>query len=306
MSKFALLESSHWEVLITFVDLWHRGGRELSKLWILESSHASCQSHWRRGTNHIGARSATSNHIGAIVLWQVAKSQKIYRAHICHEYHELHSWRKNCLVEKFQLPMQNLNNLWSFIEVYNAFVPNLIGEKSVWRKNNKFEVWNHIGAFILWHVSKIQDCHTFKSKKGKIQSIQVCTKRKEKPKITFDNWKIQTIASEPSPNMKPKKWLLVCCTDLVRCKTWWKNAVQDKKFKSLMGNTYVCISSFVSAGTFFSWALHCMWVETYWTNYPTDCRCGEGGAGGGGVGGEQKIPENIWVQWMILENQWAL
>ena len=78
MSKFALLESSHWEVLITFVDLWHRGGRELSKLWILESSHASCQSHWRRGTNHIGARSATSNHIGAIVLWQVAKSQKKY------------------------------------------------------------------------------------------------------------------------------------------------------------------------------------------------------------------------------------
>ena len=128
----------------------------MSKLWILESSHASCQSHWRRGTNHIGARSATSNHIGAIVLWQVAKKQKIisalsffgrlqkakkiYRAHICHEYHELHSWRKNCRVEKFQLPIQNLNNLWSFIEVHNAFVPNLCGEKSVWRKNDKYEV----------------------------------------------------------------------------------------------------------------------------------------------------------------------
>ena len=213
MSKFALLESSHWEVLITFVDLWHRGGRELSKLWILESSHASCQSHWRRGTNHIGARSATSNHIGAIVLWQVAKAKKIYRAHICHEYHELHSSRKNCHVEKFQLPIQNLNNLWSFIEVHNSFVPNLCGEKSVWRKNDKDEVWNHIGAFVLWHVAKIQDCHTFKSEKGKIQSIQVCTKQKKKPKTTFDNWKIQTIASEPSPNMKPKKWLL--CVALI-------------------------------------------------------------------------------------------
>ena len=112
----------------------------MSKLWILESSHASCQSYWRRGTNHIGARSATSNHIGAIVLWQVAKSQKIYRAHICHEYHELHSWRKNCHVEKFQLPIQKLNNLWSYIEVHNAFVSNLCGEKSVWRKNDKYEV----------------------------------------------------------------------------------------------------------------------------------------------------------------------
>ena len=27
------------------------------------------------------------------------------RAHICHEYHELYSWRKNCHVEKFQLSM---------------------------------------------------------------------------------------------------------------------------------------------------------------------------------------------------------
>ena len=55
-------------------------------------------------------------------------------------------WRKNCHVEKFQLPIQNLNTLWSFIEVYNAFVPNLCGEKSawrksVWRKNDKYEVW---------------------------------------------------------------------------------------------------------------------------------------------------------------------
>ena len=64
------------------------------------------------------------------------------RAHICHEYHELYLWKKNCNVEKFQLSIQNLNNLWSFIEVYAVFVPNLCGEKSVrrksvWRKNDK-------------------------------------------------------------------------------------------------------------------------------------------------------------------------
>ena len=28
-----------------------------------------------------------------------------YRPDICHEYHELYSWRKNCHVEKFQLSM---------------------------------------------------------------------------------------------------------------------------------------------------------------------------------------------------------
>ena len=39
----------------------------------------------------------------------------------------------------------NLNNLWSFIKVYVVFVPNLCGEKyvrrkSLWRKNDKYEV----------------------------------------------------------------------------------------------------------------------------------------------------------------------
>ena len=52
---------------------------------------------------------------------------------------------KNCHVEKFQLSIQNLNNLWSFIKVYAVLVPNLCGEKSVrrksvWRKNDKYEV----------------------------------------------------------------------------------------------------------------------------------------------------------------------
>ena len=50
-----------------------------------------------------------------------------------------------CHVEKFQLSILNLNNLWSFIEVKAIFVPNLCGEKSMrrksmWRKNDKYKV----------------------------------------------------------------------------------------------------------------------------------------------------------------------
>ena len=54
------------------------------------------------------------------------------RPHICH-------------VEKCQIYVKNLNNLWSFIEIFAVFVLNLCGEKSawkkyVWRKNDKNEV----------------------------------------------------------------------------------------------------------------------------------------------------------------------
>ena len=62
------------------------------------------------------------------------------RAHNCHEYHELHSWRKICNVEKFQISVKNLNNLWSVIEINAVFVLNLCGKKSVWRKNDNYEV----------------------------------------------------------------------------------------------------------------------------------------------------------------------
>ena len=69
------------------------------------------------------------------------------RPHICHRYHRLYLWRKICHVEKFQISVKNLNNLWSFIEIYAVFVLNLCGEKSVWRKslwrkNDKYEVWS--------------------------------------------------------------------------------------------------------------------------------------------------------------------
>merc|ERR1711953_708021 len=54
------------------------------------------------------------------------------------------SMEKNCHVEKFQISVKNLNNLWSFIEIYAVFVLNLCGKKSLWRKNDKYEVYgNH-------------------------------------------------------------------------------------------------------------------------------------------------------------------
>ena len=48
-------------------------------------------------------------------------------------------------MEKFQIYVKNLNDLWSFIEIYAVFVLNLCGQKSVWRKslwrkNDKYEV----------------------------------------------------------------------------------------------------------------------------------------------------------------------
>ena len=61
--------------------------------------------------------------------------------HICRGYHGLYLWRKFCLVEKFQISVKNLNNLWRFIEIYAVFVLNLCGEKSLSRKNDKYEVW---------------------------------------------------------------------------------------------------------------------------------------------------------------------
>ena len=75
----------------------------------------------------------------------VAKTQILIRPHICHGYHGLYLLGKFCHVEKFQIFVKNLNNLWRFIETYAVFVLDLCGEKSVWRisvwvKNDKYEV----------------------------------------------------------------------------------------------------------------------------------------------------------------------
>ena len=69
----------------------------------------------------------------------------VSKLHICHGYHGSYLWRKFCHVEKFQIFVKNLNNLWRFIEIYAVFVLDLCGEKSVWRKslwrkNDEFEV----------------------------------------------------------------------------------------------------------------------------------------------------------------------
>ena len=53
--------------------------------------------------------------------------------------------RKICHVEKFQISVKILNNLWSFIKICAVFVLSVWGEKSVWRKsvwrkNDKYEV----------------------------------------------------------------------------------------------------------------------------------------------------------------------
>ena len=40
----------------------------------------------------------------------------------------IYMWRKFCHVEKFQISVKNLNNLWRFIEIY-AVVLDLCGKK---------------------------------------------------------------------------------------------------------------------------------------------------------------------------------
>ena len=58
----------------------------------------------------------------------------IHRAHICQKYHKLYLWRKICHSEKFQISVKNLNNLWTFIEIYTVFVLNSCGENLCWEK----------------------------------------------------------------------------------------------------------------------------------------------------------------------------
>ena len=60
------------------------------------------------------------------------------RPHICHKYHKLYLWIKICHVEKFQISVKNLNNLWSFIEIYAVCVLNLC-VMNVW--------WIHFKAY---------------------------------------------------------------------------------------------------------------------------------------------------------------
>ena len=43
----------------------------------------------------------------------VSVGRCVGRLDICHKYHKLYLWSKVCPVEKFQISVKNLNNLWS-------------------------------------------------------------------------------------------------------------------------------------------------------------------------------------------------
>ena len=57
-------------------------------------------------------------------------------------------------MEKFQISVKNLNNFWSFIKIYAVFVLNMCGEKSVWRKNDQYEVCEaiYVDGGDLWYM----------------------------------------------------------------------------------------------------------------------------------------------------------
>ena len=75
-----------------------------------------------------------------------------HRPHICHRYHRLYPWRKICHVEKFQISVNNLNNLWSFIEIYAVFVLNLCGENLCGEKmtNMRSDFWFRSNSQVLY------------------------------------------------------------------------------------------------------------------------------------------------------------
>ena len=50
------------------------------------------------------------------------------RPDICHEYHELYSWRKNCHVEKFQLSMYDKLKISPHIEKFQMSPHDKCGE----------------------------------------------------------------------------------------------------------------------------------------------------------------------------------
>ena len=82
------------------------------------------------------------------------------RPHICHRYHTLYPWRKICLVEKLQISVKNLNNLWSFIEIYAVFVKNLCGEYFCGEKmTNMRSDMDLSHGWLCWHLSRpIREC----------------------------------------------------------------------------------------------------------------------------------------------------
>ena len=92
-------------------------------------------------------------------------------------------------VEKFQIFVKNLNNLWGFIEVYAVFVLNLCGEK-----NDKYEVWvkNAIKVIIQWQEVFLLESGKWEVHKSGLmewpQPAQDWMDRKKRKKHQNWNW----------------------------------------------------------------------------------------------------------------------
>ena len=73
-------------------------------------------------------------------------------------YHGLYLWSKNWHLEKFQIPVKNLNKIWSFIDIYAVFVLNLCGENLCWEKmtNMRSDQWSYTLSDALTQVKTRQ------------------------------------------------------------------------------------------------------------------------------------------------------
>ena len=84
-------------------------------------------------------------------------SRSVSRAHICHKYHKLYLWRKNCHVEKF----------WEMLRNFGRFCHNL--RAFIWRKiePKKYtcrEKMTNMRSVCLWLSSAVTDlCFSNKS-----------------------------------------------------------------------------------------------------------------------------------------------
>ena len=80
------------------------------------------------------------------------------RTYICHKFHKLYLWRKNCHVEKFWENLRHFGKFWEILPQFTRFhvEKNWAQKVHLWRKNDKYEVWKH-PFLISFHVSELQN-----------------------------------------------------------------------------------------------------------------------------------------------------
>ena len=123
------------------------GGGDISIMLIssdtpgINATHTSCYSSW------LFSRKRKKEFLR--ISWE----QHLIRPYICHEYHELYSWKRSCHVEKFQLSMydncreiENVSTdgdiLGNFATIYALSCGEKLSPKvHLWRKNDRYEVW---------------------------------------------------------------------------------------------------------------------------------------------------------------------